>query len=207
MSVLEKLAVASGRNDEKLNIQLAEEIVKKKDKKAVGELVEGLLKGTQAVRSDCIKTLYETGERNPALIAKHLSVFGDLVSSKNNRLAWGAMTAIDAIAAYDPQPVAAMLPRLADAAEKGSVITRDHYVGVLVKLAADKKHEKNCSALLLEQLKTCPSNQLPMYAENSIAVFLGKNKREFMTTIASRMKDLQKESQRKRLEKVLKKLA
>jgi HEAT repeat protein len=80
MSILEKLAIAAGRNDEQLNIRLAEDIVKRKDKKAVAELAEGLSQGSQAVKSDCIKALYEIGERNPSLIAPYVALFGELVT-------------------------------------------------------------------------------------------------------------------------------
>src|SRR5262245_32430609 len=102
MSVLQKLASALGRRDETPNQELAKSIAASKDAGAVAELVEHLADKNKDIQSDCIKVLYETGERNPALIAPHIEVFAKLLDSKNNRLAWGAMTALDAIADADP---------------------------------------------------------------------------------------------------------
>src|SRR5690349_22821742 len=53
---------------------------------------------TTLFRSDSIKVLYEIGTEKPALIAKHSQVFTKLLQSKNNRMQWGAMAALDAVA-------------------------------------------------------------------------------------------------------------
>jgi hypothetical protein len=66
--------------------------------------------------------------------------FSDLLSNKDNRMQWGAMTALHAIAPVKPQEMRELLPALAEVADKGSVITRDQFVAILVKLIqADKK--------------------------------------------------------------------
>src|SRR5262245_25358835 len=98
MSVLEELASALGRRDEVPNQELAAAIVRAKNKAAVAELVENLGNKNKAIQSDCIKVLYEVGEREPKLIAAHAAAFGELLASKQQRLVWGAMTALDAIA-------------------------------------------------------------------------------------------------------------
>lgn len=87
MSVLTQLATALNRKDEVPNVALAEEIVKKNDARAVRELVANLSNRDRNIQSDCIKVLYEIGERDPKLIAKHWSAFGELLGSANNRLA------------------------------------------------------------------------------------------------------------------------
>src|SRR5262249_28932345 len=140
MSVLNKLATALNRRDEVPNQALAEEIVRRNDVKAVTELIEGLSDKNKNIQSDCIKVLYEIGERDPKLIVKHRKLFGDLLESKNNRLLWGAMTALDQIALADPKGVFAMLDKICAKADTGSVITRDYVVGILTKLGSLKQY-------------------------------------------------------------------
>jgi hypothetical protein len=206
MSVLTKLATALNRRDEVPNQALAEEIVKKNDRSAVRELVDNLSNRDRSIQSDCIKVLYEIGARNPNLIAEHCSAFGALLDSANNRLVWGAMTALDQIALAASQDVFRLLSRVQTTAKSGSVITRDHAVGILTKLGTLTPYANACFPLLIEQLKNCPNNQLPMYAEMSLAVAKGKNKSALHKTISERMDRLEKASQKKRVLKVLKRL-
>lgn len=206
MTILNRLASALNRRDEIPNQALAQEIVRTGDKGAIEELVKNLSNKDKNIQSDCIKVLYEIGERNPDLIASYHKEFGKLLESNNNRLAWGAMTALDAIAFHEPKAVRALLPKILATADKGSVITRDHAVGILVKLASLKPYAQHCFPLLLEQLKTCPSNQLPMYAEMSASVVTEQNRKAFHKILTQRLSGLPKESQKKRVSRVLKRL-
>ncbi len=208
MSVLDKLATALKRRDEVPNQELAQSIAATGDQQAVAELVQNLFNRDKNIQSDCIKVLYEIGERQPALIAGHYREFGKLLDSKNNRLVWGAMTALDAIAALEPKGVHGLLVKILTAADNsGSVIARDHAVGILTKLGALKQYAGECLPLLLEQLMKCPNNQFPMYVEMSLAVINSQNRQQFQQVINHRLNELEKESQRKRVLKVLKKLA
>lgn len=207
MSALDKLAIALNRRDEAPNQALAQEIARQKDANAVRELIEGLHHKDKNIQSDCIKVLYEIGERNPKLIAAYRKEFGDLLDSKNNRLVWGAMSALDHIALADPQGVYSLLDKICATANAGSVITRDHAVGILTKLGTSKQYAKTCLPLLVEQLKNCPDNQLPMYAEMSLAVASDTNKQVLHNVLSKRLTTLEKESQKKRVRKVLTRLA
>src|SRR5437763_7491579 len=122
MTVLDKLACAQDRRDEGPNEALAAAIVKAKNRAAVAELFENLANKNKAIQSDCIKVLYEIGECEPALIAPYAAEFGELLGSRNNRLVWGAMTALDAIAAVDPVGVHGLLNKILAAAVGESVI-------------------------------------------------------------------------------------
>jgi len=207
MTVLNQLASAQNRRDEVPNQALAQKIVRSKDVKAVRELVDGLANKDANIRSDCIKVLYEIGEKAPNLIAGYRSVFGDLLDSKNNRLVWGAMTALDQIALEDPKGVFAMLDKICAKAATGSVITRDHAVGILTKLGTLSRYSDACLPALMKILKTSPNNQIPMYAEMSLAVASDKNKPVLRKVFTARLAQLEKESQKKRVQKVLKRLA
>ena len=205
MSVTDKLASSFGRRDEVPNQELAKQIVATNDKKAIKELVEHLK--NKDIQSDCIKVLYEAGAQKPELISDYAVVFTDLLENKNNRLVWGAMTAIDAITLREPETVYSVLGKLVTIAAKGTVITRDRFVSILTKLASVKQYADDAFVLLLEQIQSCPPNQLPMYAENAVPVVTDKNKARFIKILTTRLADIEQDAKRKRIEKVIRKVA
>jgi hypothetical protein len=198
------LASSLGRRDEVPNVELAQRIVKTEDKGAIKELVENLSNKDGHVQADCIKVLYEIGDKKPKLISGFARQFLALLGSKNNRLVWGAMTALDSITLEEPAAIAENLPKMTRIADKGSVITRDHVVSILTKLASLKKYEDMAVPFLVEQLKSCPDNQLPMYAEGLPSIANDGNRDVFMSILALRLGGIDKESKRKRVEKVMK---
>jgi hypothetical protein len=206
LSILSRLSSAAGRNDEGPNIQLAREVFESQDKEAVKILVEGLSNRNKRIQSDCIKVLYEIGERDPDLIAEHSEKFGRALESGNSRLVWGAMTALDSIASTTPARVSSLLEQIMVKAEGESVIARDHAVGILTKLAILPDYSRKSIPLLLDQLKRSPANQFPMYAEMALPVFVHTRSGVFVNILEDRLKSLEKESQRKRIRGVLKRL-
>ncbi len=206
MNIIDQLASSQGRRDEIPNTELAITIAEKEDKAAIKELVSLLGHKNKDIQSDSIKVLYEIGSRKPGLIAGYHKPFLDLLGSKNNRLVWGAMTALDGITPSCPKDVYAGIITILDAADKGSVIVKDHAIGILIKLSGIKQYADNCQQLLLGQLANAAPNQLPMYAENAAPVMNGTYKKEFTALLTRRLGDMEKESKRKRVEKVLKKL-
>lgn len=206
LNVLNLLASSMDRRDEEPNLKLTQKIVETNDQEAVQVLIDLLMTAKKAIQTDCIKVLYEVGEQAPELIADHLPVFLELLSSKNNRLQWGAMTALDAIATARPTEIYAVLTTIVAAGEQGSVITRDHAVGILIKLAAHADYQLDALPLLNEQMMRCPGNQLPMYAERAWPVIPESHRSTFQTTLTQRLGDLEKASKRNRVEKVIRKL-
>jgi hypothetical protein len=77
----------------------------------------------------------------------------------------------------NPKVICSALPKIVAVADKGSVITNDHYVNILIKLFAVKEFTDAAFSLLIERLKSCATNQLPMYAENAVPVINKKNKK------------------------------
>jgi hypothetical protein len=207
VSVLDKLATSLNRRDEVPNQELARRIVSDGDAAAVKELIENLHHKDKAIQSDCIKVLYEIGAANPDLIAKYYREFAKMLESKHPRLVWGAMTALDTIAAKEPKAIYSMLSKILEVADtSGSVIARDHGVGILVKLGSFKRYKRTCLPLLIEQLNSCPNNQFPMYVEMAAPVIDADNRKRFRQVIERRVSKLDKESQEKRVAKVLRKL-
>lgn len=109
------------------------------------------------------------------------------------------------IALENPEAIYGALAKIADIANKGSVITRDHGVHILIKLCSVKPYADHAFALLIQQLESCPTNQLPMYAEKAISIINAQNKVLFIETLSSRLGDIEKDTKRKRVEKVIKK--
>jgi hypothetical protein len=207
MTIISKLASSLGRRDEVPNQELARQIVKSKDAKAVRELADNLANKDKNIQSDCIKVLYEIGAQQPELIADYEKVFLALLESRNNRLVWGAMIALDYIASLNPARIHKNLAKILTASDNGSVITKDHAVSILIKLAGDKRYANDALALLLDQLRSCATNQLPMYADNALRAIPDRSKQSFIKVLTVRLGDLEKESQRKRVEKVIAKLS
>ena len=204
MSVLGRLASALERNDERPNVELAEALVAKPDRAAIAELAQALSTGSVAIQNDAVKVLYEIGERNAALVAPHADAFLALLESRNNRNVWGAMAAIDTIAAARPRDVAAHLGDILSAADKGSVIAKDKAMSILAKLAL--AGETKAMPALLERLASAAVNQFPMYAELALPAVGGHTAR-FEAILTGRLKTIKQPAKRARVEKVLRKLA
>ena len=205
MQAIDRLSSALGRKDEVPNQELAKAITTAKDTAAVTALIENLHNKNKSIQSDCIKVIYEIGAIAPALIAKYDKELLELLENKNNRLQWGTMTALSTIVREKPESIFRHLPKLVAVAEKGSVITRDSLVAILLSLAAVPQYAADAFDLFCEQLMKCPLNQLPMYAENALPVINQANKETFTRILVSRLGDLEKESKIKRLEKVMRK--
>lgn len=185
-------------------MDLATNISENKDHKAIGELID-LLKNNK-LAGNCIKVLYEVGERAPELIEPYLENFVKLLEHKNNRLQWGAMTAIRCISAVAPEKVQVKIPVLMKTGHNGSVISRDQLVKTLIVLGSKSAYRESAQRFLIEILRICPDNQLPMYAEESMRLFEQELKGEFIQVLHERLLEFEKVSKRKRIEKVLRKL-
>lgn len=205
-SVVFKLASSLGRKDEVPNQELARGLVAEDHKTAIKELIDNLGYKNKNIQQDCIKVLYEIGDLKPELISKYADTFMSLLGHKNNRLQWGAMKALNTIALEVPEIIFDNIAQILDAADKGSVITKDNAVKLLVKLCSVAKYSKDAFSLLNEQLIQSPSNQFPMYAELALTVVDGNTSSILIKTLESRLPMIKKESQKRRVEKVLRKL-
>jgi hypothetical protein len=206
MDIVTRLASSLDRRDERPNEELAQEIVLNKDSKTILELIH-LLKDKKAIQNDSIKVLYEIGEIEPILISPFIDEFLDALKSKNNRLQWGAMMALSCITQVSPNDIYSNLGIILEVTDQGSVITRDQAVNILIQLGGINKYKSEMFSLLKEQLLGCPTNQLPMYAERTLVIINDENKMDFMETLNIRLPEIEKESKKKRILKILKKLS
>ncbi|OPJ64799.1 hypothetical protein CLORY_03080 [Clostridium oryzae] len=204
--MIEKIAFNLGRNDEEPNIALAIELSNSKDLKGIEEIVDGLKNKKEQVANDCIKVLYEIGERKPELIANYVLDFIQLLKSRNNRLVWGAMTAISKITVLKPKEVFENIEIIIDAYENGSVITRDNSISVFAELAkADKKYEKIMLTKIIQHLETCRPKEVGQHAERAFICINQENSNEFLSVLLKRRNNLS-DSQKKRVDKLIKKI-
>jgi hypothetical protein len=206
MPLIDKLATSLNRRDEEPNKQLAQTITETDDAEAVKELVSLLQHKDKNIQSDAIKVLDETGALKPELVVPYISEILKLLQHKNNRMVWGAMAALSAVAPAAPAILYDNLNAILDATAKGSVITKDHTVKILIILAATPTYSDDCIALLLDQLKDAPVNQLPTYAENTATIVTPNYKPEMIRILTQRLPEVTQDAKHKRLTKVLQKL-
>jgi hypothetical protein len=203
MSILNKLASALDRSDEVPNQLLAKEIAASADKAAVQELVDNLANKNKDIQSDCIKVLYEIGVIKPELIAGYVDTFVNLLGSRNNRLVWGGMTALGAVATVDTWAIAKHIDSIIRATDTGSVITQDWGIRVLATLAAkDSAAAKRIFPFLMQFLEKCPAKDVPRHAESILPAINATNRETILAVLDARQAAL-KPAQAKRVTKLI----
>ena len=204
--MIEKVAYSIGRNDEEPNIKLALELIKTKNIKGINEIVEGLNDQVEQIANDCIKVLYEIGEREPELISDHVNVFIKLLKSKNNRLVWGSMMALAKITSLKPQEIFDNLDIVIKAYENGSVITVDNSITVFAELIkAVQEYEKKIFPIIINHLETCRPKEVGQHSERAFICITKNNANIFKKTLINRLDSLTV-PQKKRVDKILKKI-
>jgi hypothetical protein len=191
MSVLNRLASSVGRRDEIPNQELARDLAAKKDKAGIREIAQNLWNKDKNIQADCVKVLYEIGSIEPNLIADYAENFVKLLRSKNNRLVWGGMTALNEVAKADPDAVFKYLDEIKKAKETGSVITVDNAVSTLAyTAAASDTYNKAIFPYLLKHLSGCRPKEVPQHAEKTLPAVNSSNKADFIKVLEKRMEDL-----------------
>ena len=166
MSILEQLSSSTGARGEQLEIALAAQLVTHPDPQAVADLVDGLTRGPDRLRGDCVKVLYELGKLNPDAISAYVQQFLSLLRQKNNRLVWGGMIALATIAPRVPQFIFTASDEILRVMERGSVITRDAGVAALAEAArTSANYRDKLLPVLCDILRSCRPSSVAQYAE------------------------------------------
>ena len=203
--MLDKIAYALNRKDEEANISLAIELCDTENRDDIREVVKGL-NAKKQIANDCIKVLYEVGERKPSLIADYAHDFIGLLNSKNNRLVWGAMTALSKIVFLKPKEILKNIDRVIIAYKGGSIITVDNSISVFAELVkANGDDAKDVFQLLLKHLSTCRPKEVGQHCERAFICVNKDNASEFRQVLENRIDSLTK-PQQKRVTKILKKI-
>ncbi|MFC5406471.1 hypothetical protein [Cohnella soli] len=206
MSIVSLLASQLGRNDEEPNIELAHRLANEEDHAGIEEIIENLACKNKAIQHDCIKVAYEIGEVKPELISKYAQTFIELLTSRDNRLVWGGMTALATIAEAASETMMAHLNTVQRAMKLGSVITVDKGVVTLAKLAAvSKSNNDEVFPFLLDHLANCRSKEVPQHSESTLVAVTDDNKEDFLSVLRRREPELTA-AQLKRVKQIYKKL-
>jgi hypothetical protein len=212
MSILEQLASMQDRQDEILNQELAARICASTQAEdvyeSIQELVDNLKNPQKPIRHDCIKVLYEIGAIKPALIENYVDEFLALLKSKDNRMVWGAMTALGAIARQQAKAIWAQVDLLMETCKSGSVISQDWGIRILAELASiEAIYAQRIFPFLLSFLKDCPAKDLPRHAESSLIAIRNKaDSQELRNLLEERLPELNA-NQGKRIQQLLKRLS
>ena len=203
-TVLDRLAHFQNRRDEEPNVLLAQALATAPDRAGIREIAQNLWNENADVQADCIKVLYEIGAIEPRLIAGYSADFLKLLASKNNRLVWGGMTALAAIAEVSAADLFKSWPTLRDTVETGSVITADQGILALARLAAtDPARRTAIFPYLLKHLAACRPKDVPQRAEKIVAAVDAGNQAAFVAALEKRQGELSN-AQAARVKKVIK---
>jgi len=207
MSALDRIAFNLGRRDEVPNQELARQLVEMNDQVGVKEIAENLWHKNVNIQNDCIKVLYEVSYLKPEMIADYAGEFVKLLSSKHNRMVWGAMIALSTIASLKADELYPQRDKIIKAMDKGSVITIDNGVMVLAEIAAaNVAYRQEIFPYLLDHLKTSRPKNIPQHAEKIAVAVTAHNKAEFIAVLEKRLEDMSP-TQAARIKKVIKQVS
>lgn len=185
--MIEKIASRLGRNDDEPNVLLATRLAEKKDDVGIAEIVAGLDDESDAVKSDCVKELYETGFLDPELIAPYAPTFVRHLKSRNNRRVWGCCIALATIAELKSDYLYENLDAIRRAYETGSVITVDNCVSVFAGIARGKsEYAASIFPILIDHLKECRPKEVCQHAERIFACVNRDSAPEFRKVLETR---------------------
>jgi hypothetical protein len=191
MTALDRIAHFQNRRDEVPNQELARDLAAQKNTAGIRAIAENLWNKNKGIQADCIKVLYEVGSIEPSLIAGHAEDFIKLLRSKNNRLVWGAMTALGAVAEIKADVILTHLAEIQRAMDSGSVITMDNGVQTLARAASkSERYNQAIFPYLLKHLKTCRPKEVPQHAEKTLPAIKSANKKQFVAVLEKRSGDL-----------------
>ena len=206
MSVLNKISFYQNQRDEVPNQLLAKALAETRDQTGIQEIATNLWNNNPNIQSDCLKVLYEIGYLAPELIAEYVNDFLKLLKSKNNRLVWGGMIALGAIAPLKSGEIWAQIDGVIQVIERGSVITVVWGVKTLAGVAAaNGTYRQRIFPTLMHILETCIPRDVPTHAENMLGAVDGAHHTEFLSLLQARQPELST-AQLTRLKKVIKKL-
>ncbi len=206
-SILPRLASSLDHRDEHPNIELAIELANSDDQQAIDELFKITISATKPLRHDALKTLYETALLNPEMLLPHLDQLIDLLQTKDNRMIWGTIQALDALTDLASDYMVSKLDIILDAADRSSVIAKDKTMSILSKLNGKQQYTKLVTPILLMRLIHSAPNQFPMYAEFAAVTIPDTAVPELMQIIKERQKSVASPAKQKRLNNILKGLA
>jgi hypothetical protein len=206
MSAIEKIAFSQNRRDEVPNLELASALASNEDRAGIKEIAENLTNKNSNIRSDCLKVLYEIGYLQPDLIADYVPEFLILLSSKENRMVWGAMIALACIADLKPDEIFMQIDLVLLTTRKGTVISQLWGIRTLSRVAASNpQYKSRIMPFLLEELQICLPRDIPTHLQSMLPAINSSEKNEIIEIAESRFSEMTP-AQQTRLKKILKQI-
>jgi hypothetical protein len=206
MKTLKKIAFYQNRRDEIPNQELAAQLAKTENKKGIAEIAANLNNKNKNIQSDCLKVLYEIGYRRPDLIAMYADAFLDLLSSKNNRMVWGAMIGLGTTSSLKSKEIWNRVADVVTATEEGSLISFIWGIKTLSQVAAKKEQDADYIVPRLKRyFKKCNPRDVPSHLESMVPAITKENKESFIRIAETRKAEMTS-SQLTRLRKVIRTL-
>jgi len=207
MTIQAQLAHAQDRRDQGPNRILAERIVNEGGTEQLQGLVDFFLsKPHKDLQKDCVLTMAWVGEKSPELLIPHIDLLIENLNSETPRVVWGSMIAMAFCAHLVTDKMYDALPKILDAMDAGSAVTRDHGYRMLMTLYQTEMYQENLFFIALEQIQKAPSNQVGQYAERLIRVLNPIHKNELISVLEEKNAELSNEYHIRRLTKNIKKL-
>jgi hypothetical protein len=199
------IAYNLGRRDEVPNQELARKLAEEKNAAGIKEIAGHLYDKNKSVASDCIKVLYEAGYINVGLIAPYAEDFARLLSSKNNRMVWGAMIALAGVASVAPEKVYPHKKLILELIETGTVITNVWGVKAYINMAKADKYYSELKPLIFKLQAECRPVDFAKRAEDMMGAVRRKDIAEYIDILESGRQQLSSAGA-KRTDRVIKKL-
>jgi len=204
--IADLFAQALGRKDQQPNIDLAKKLAKSGTNDDIIELFEYCKSGKKVQKSDAIKVIYELAQLRPSLVAPYIQNLIDLLATKNNRMIWGILQAINALADENPEVIIKNLNLILQASDRSSVIAKDNLMAILAKLNQKPRFKKLLTPVILQRLEHSAPNQFPTYAQLIAPTIEKESKEVLMQIILERRKSISSIAKLKRLDKTLREL-
>ena len=146
-------------------------------------------------------------ETSPQMIVPYTDLLIENFNSSINRVVWGSMIALAEIRDQMPEKLFEALPKILDAMDAGTVVTRDYGFRILISLYSVPSYQEDLLYVILEQIRMAPDNQLGQYAEKFMVVLNPKHKDLLCDVLAERLSELSNSHHINRLNKNLLKLS
>lgn len=193
MAYIEKIAYNLGVRNEVPNQELAKELAEANNIEGFDEIASYLYDKNKSIASDALKVLYEAGYIKPELTSKYVDDYLQLLSSKNNRMVWGAMIALWNIAKLEPERIYEKINLILHHIETGTVITHVTGIKVLTALSeVSKEYYDHLYPILLNYLKKCRPVDFAKRVEDYMVLLNDENMDDMIGVVKERYKSLNK---------------
>lgn len=190
-SVLPELAHLRGIAGEVPNKELAIKLIRTKNRAGIREIAANIWHQDKRIQANCLKVLSEIGMREPKLVTFCVDDMFPMLASRNNRLVWGAMQVISAVAPVAPKAVFAGRARIMKALTTGSVITTDHGILSLAIVASKgAAFSKVLFPYLMRDLQSCRSQDVARHATYIFRAVNPRTRDAYLAALGARLPDM-----------------